>query len=160
MTRMRNEQPVWMIRAGAGARLIERFLADGHVAIGWDRAGAIDIGESRRAITTRIQETWPNYKKNRVAIVAGQLYRFINVMEIDDRVLTYDPGRRIYILGTILSAAKFDASYEELCRIRKVNWDLDVRRDDISVPTKNTLGAISTLFRLSPAAAQRAGPGL
>ena len=154
MTNTQEEKPVWMIRAGAGARLIERFLTDKHVAIGWDRAGQIDVGESRRTVATRIAETWPSYKRHKVSMVAGQLYRFISVIEVGDRVLTYDPGRRIYLLGTIESPPSFDTNYEELCRIRKVKWDFEVRRDDLSVSTKNTLGAISTLFRLSTSAAK------
>ena len=142
-----------MIRAGAGAKLVDRFLEDNQVAIGWNDLGPIDSGVSRQEIADRVSETWPSYKKGKVAIVAGQIYRFINEIQIGDRVVTYDPGRRVYALGTIKSDVRFDPNINELARIRNVSWDAEVSRDDVSVTSKNTLGAISTLFLLSDSAA-------
>ncbi len=64
-----------------------------------------------------------------------------------DKVVTYDPSRRIYHVGEILSQPKYDESIlEELPRVRDVKWLGEVPRDIISTTTKNTLGAISTLF--------------
>ena len=143
-----------MIRAGAGAKLVDRFLEDNQVAIGWNDLGPIDSGVSRQEIADRVSEIWPSYKKGKVAIVAGQIYRFINEIQIGDRVVTYDPGRRVYALGTIKSDVRFDPNIDELARIRDVSWDAEVSRDDVSVTSKNTLGAISTLFLLSNSAAR------
>ncbi len=148
-----KKQQLWMIRAGAGAKLVDRFLEEGQVAIGWNDLGPIDRGVSRKEIAKRVSSTWPKYKKGKVAIIAGQIYRFINEIEVGDRVLTYDTGRRVYPLGTIKSSVGYDDSVEELARIRKVEWEAEVIRDDISTTSKNTLGAISTLFLLSDAAA-------
>ena len=157
MPNKNNESKTWMIRAGKGARFIDRFLEDSQVvAIGWNALGDIDVGDSRQEITKRVTETWPNYKKGKVSICAGQIYRFLNEIRIGDRVLTYDPGRRVYPLGTIKSDPTFDSSVEELARIRSVSWSAEISRDDLSVPTKNTLGAISTLFLLSGFLAQTA----
>ena len=103
-------------------------------------------------------QLWPNYKKGKISIIAGQIFRFLNKISVGDRVLTYDPGRRIYPLGTIQSEPEFDVSVEELVRVRKVMWDAEVSRDDISVRTKNTLGAISTLFLLSDSATEEILP--
>jgi len=150
-----NLQPVWMIRAGIGAKLIERFLEQGQVAIGWNQLGSLAPGLSRAEIAEKVAEQWPMYKKGKVAIVAGQIFRFINKIKVGDRVITYDPGRRIYALGTIESEPEFDASFDELARIRRVRWEAEISRDDISVTTRNTLGAISTLFRLSDDAARK-----
>ncbi len=143
-----------MVRAGAGAVFIDRFLEQNQVAIGWDALGPISIGTSRQEIAEAVAVNWPNYKKGKVSICAGQIYRFLNEIEVGDRVLTYDPGRRVYPLGTIQSEPSFDDSVDELARVRKVTWDAEISRDDLSVPTKNTLGAISTLFLLSDAAAK------
>lgn len=144
---------VWMIRAGVAAKLVDRFLEKGQVAIGWNELGPIEVGVSRHAIAERVLATWPSYNRGKTAIVAGQIYRFLNDIRIGDRVLTYDPGRRVYPLGTIRSAPQYDATVDELARIRSVEWNAEISRDDISVSTKNTLGAISTLFLLSNEAA-------
>jgi restriction system protein len=145
---------VWMVRAGAGAVFIDRFLEEHQVAIGWNALGPIRVGTSRQEIADAVAANWPNYKKGKVSICAGQIFRFLNQIQTGDRVLTYDPGRRVYPLGTIQSEPSFDDSVDELARVRKVSWDAEISRDDLSVPTKNTLGAISTLFLLSDAAAK------
>jgi restriction system protein len=149
-----NASSIWMVRAGAGAVFIDRFLEENQVAIGWNALGPVRVGTSRREIADAVTANWPNYKKGKVSICASQIFRFLNEIQIGDRVLTYDPGRRVYPLGTIQSEPSFDDSVDELARVRKVTWDAEISRDDLSVPTKNTLGAISTLFLLSDAAAK------
>lgn len=37
-------------------------------------------------------------------MAAGRTHRFRNEMEVGDTVVTYDPGRRVYLLGEITSA--------------------------------------------------------
>jgi restriction system protein len=62
---------------------------------------------------------------------------------------------RIYLLGTIKSEPQFKPDLVlELATIREVYWKADVRRDLLSVSTRNSLGALMTLFRLSEEAAQ------
>lgn len=148
MTTKGKEKKIWVIRAGQGAQLIDRFLEKGQVAIGWNELGPIDAGTSRQDIADRIGATWPKWKKGKVSMVAGQIYRFLNKVEVGDHVMTYDPGRRVYPLGTITSDPTYDATVDELARVRAVTWEAEINRDDISQPTKNSLGAISTLFSL------------
>lgn len=143
---------IWMVRAGQGATFIDLFLENDIVAIGWAALGQLPEGASRQDLSDRVSSTWPNYKKGKVAIVAGQIFRFLNEIATGDGVMTYDPGRRIYHLGTILSEPAFDDSRDDLPRYRKVRWDSEISRDDISITTRNTLGAISTLFKLSDVA--------
>jgi restriction system protein len=154
MTPTTELTPTWMIRAGIGAKLVDRFLEQGQVAIGWNELGPLDPGIARAEIAQRVAAQWPTYKRGKVGIVAGQLYRFLNEIQVGDRVVTYDPGRRIYALGRVESAPVFDASLDELARVRTVRWESQISRDDISVASRNTLGAISTLFRLSDDAAR------
>ena len=149
---MTTNPPVWMVRAGEGAKLIDQFLENSEVAIGWNPLGPIDRGDSRDSISQRVQQEWPSYAKGKISIIAGQLYRYINEIAIGDWVVTYDPGRRIYHLGTIKAEARFDAD-DDLSRKRGVTWEAEINRDDLSSSSKNTLGAISTLFLLSVDAA-------
>jgi restriction system protein len=70
-------------------------------------------------------------------------------MKVGDRVLTYDPSSRVYLVGTITSEYFHDpALIEEDPNARRVDWNGEVSRDLLSVRTKNSLGAISTLFLL------------
>ena len=141
---------MWMVRAGQGASFIDDFIEKNIVAIGWPSAGDIKAGTSREVISSRLVETSPTMSKGKLGITAGQIFRFINEIQIGDKVVTYDLGRRIYHVGEITSLAKFDESIlSDLPRVRDVKWIGEVSRDVISVATRNTLGAISTLFSIS-----------
>lgn len=146
---------MWMVRAGRGGNFIDDFLERNIVAIGWNDLGDIPNNLSRDELMARVIQAWPNRKKSQTAISVGQIYRYLNEMKIGDRVLSYDSGRRKYVVGTIKSEVFYDPeSMPELPRCRKVNWDGEVERDGLSIATKNTLGAISTLFLLSESAAE------
>ena len=145
---------MWMIRAGRGAVFINDLIEHSIVAIGWPRLGEIDKDIKKDDLTERAIQTWPDNNKSQIATSVGQIYRFLNEIQIGDRVLSYDSGRRKYLIGTIKSEPHYDESLiSELPRYRKVDWAGEIDRDILSVTTKNTLGAISTLFRLSESAA-------
>lgn len=127
------------------------------VAIGWHEIGPLN-GLSREEITERVASEWPHWSKGRVVISAGQLYRFANELAVGDRVLTYDKGRRLYLVGRVTSEYRFDpepmGADGEYPNLREVDWQGAVKRDDLSGATRNSLGAISTLFQISPDAAK------
>jgi restriction system protein len=84
-------------------------------------------------------------------MAAGQLHRFRNETAIRDFVVTYDPGRRVYLVGTIAGDYRWDQVIDpEDPNVRSVKWKGEVSRDLLSVRSRNSLGAISTLFQLSP----------
>ncbi len=146
---------MWMVRAGQGASYIDEFIERNIVAIGWSLAGEIQVGDSRAQITSRLVDDYPNMSRGKRAISAGQIFRFLNEIQINDKVISYDPGRRFYHVGEIVGTPHYDELIlDELPRIREVKWLGEVARDTISTATKNTLGAISTLFLLSPEAAE------
>ncbi|ALP54799.1 restriction endonuclease [Candidatus Tenderia electrophaga] len=146
---------MWMVRAGRGAEYVDYFIDNRVVAIGWNAVGEINPGASRDEISAILRENRPNMPNGRVAISSGQIYRFLNEINIGDYVVTYDPSRRIYHIGEITSAPRYSPSQlEELPRIRDVKWMGEVQRDNITTATRNTLGAISTLFLLSQEACE------
>lgn len=145
----------WMVRAGRGARHISEFTDNSIVAIGWSEIGEIDNAISKDILIEKAKQCYPNASKGKLAIWVGQVIRFLQEVEVGDTVLSYDSGRRVYMVGTVESDAKYDSTIiPDLPRIRKVKWEGEVSRDQLSTPTKNTLGAISTLFLLSESAAE------
>lgn len=90
---------MWMVRAGQGAAYVEDFIEKNVVAIGWSEAGEIKVGDSREAISQRLAGVWPTMSAGKRAISAGQIFRFLNEIKTGDKVVTYDPGRRIYTCG-------------------------------------------------------------
>lgn len=145
---------VWMVRAGHGAAYVEDFVDKKVVAIGWCDAGEVNVGETREAISQKLAAVYPTMSAGHRAISTGQIFRFLNEIKVGDKVITYDPSRRIYHVGQFAGTPRYEtALFEEMPRVRDVKWLGEVSRDVISLATKNTLGAISTLFLLSEEAA-------
>lgn len=148
-----SNKSTWMVRAGRGASYIDDFIENNIVAIGWHEAGEIRIGDSREKISNQLANAWPAMAQGKRAISAGQIYRFLNEINVGDKVITYDPSRRIYHVGEVVSQPRYESNIiDVLPRVRDVKWLGEVSRDAINTSTKNTLGAISTLFLLSPEA--------
>jgi len=115
---------MWMIRSGRGSEHVEAFLEHGIVAISWSALGALS----------------PATKKD-------ELLRQYAVSYPQDR-----EGRR---MGAVLSDYEWQPKpIEDLPHTRRLKWTHEVARDVLSTGTRNTLGAIQTLFKLSTDAAQ------
>ena len=104
---------MWMVRAGQGGSYVDDFIENNLVAIGWGQIGTLTKDDSKKSISSKISKEWPNITKGKVSISTGMVYRFINEIEIGDKVVTYDPSRRIYHVGEISSEATFDKSIIE-----------------------------------------------
>ncbi len=140
----------WMVRADRNGRLFDVFKEKSAVAIGWGDIGDLTQIKNRKAIAEKVAATWPEMKPQGVAMAAGQLYRFVNEIDIGDMVVTYDPSRRIYLVGEISGGYRFDDSIDAAYpNIRPVRWQGEVSRDLLSVESRNSLGSISTLFKIS-----------
>lgn len=76
--------------------------------------------------------------------------RFANEVKIGDTAVTYDRDQRIYFLGKIISDVIWEPDLlDDTPRVRRVSWTQQVPRDTLKPGTKNTLGAIQTLFKLN-----------
>lgn len=157
---------MWMVRAGEGGVLVEEFRAGSYVAIGWPKLGDMAALKTRDQFTKAVEAAYPEQRKMQVAVSAGQTYRFVREIKVGDRVITYDPGLRAFLVGTIAGEyqhkPKKDSNHPQ---VRQVKWEGMVERDQLSVSSRNSLGAISTLFLVPPDAAEEiekrlvAGPG-
>jgi restriction system protein len=144
---------IWVVRAGRGARYVEEFLEDGVVAIGWPAVGAIDPDMKKPALIAKLAEAYPAKKEGTHQFWAGQLLRFYRDLSVGDLVMTYDSTQRLYFLGTIESDVEM-REHEDLVRTRRVRWTRQVARDRLSTGTRNSLGAISTLFQVTGSTAK------
>lgn len=139
----------WMVRAERGGRLFDAFKDKSAVAIGWNGVGDLSAVKTRKAIADLVASVWPDTKSQAIAMSAGQLHRFVNEMEVGDTVVTYDPSRRVYLVGEISGPYRYDTAIDpEDAQYRPARWQGEVSRDLLSVESRNSLGAISTLFRI------------
>lgn len=140
----------WMIRAGTRGVLFDKFIEDGIASVGWRDLGPILAEDTIDSLRERTAKQWPDWHPNRIIMSAGQLHRFAKVIKKGDLIVTYDPSQRIYKLGKSMGKYRFDDSYDndDHGNIISVDWHSDVARDDLLPKTKNSLGAISTLFKI------------
>ncbi|WP_222434174.1 restriction endonuclease [Comamonas flocculans] len=155
MTSEHTSRPVWMVRAGEGASLIEDFRTQSLVAIGWSALGDLSRYATRADFALAVEQAMPELKPGQRASAAGQTYRFVHEIAVSDHVVSYDPDSRVYLLGSITGAYAYrPAHLAEFPNERSVRWLGSVPRDALSVAARNSLGAISTLFLLPPQVGQ------
>lgn len=145
----------WMIRAGEGASMVEQCIEGSFIGVGFGQHifSEVPATARREDIARAYRKACPEWSEHKIANASGQLFRFLSEVKIGDEVVTGDPARRLYYLGTVDSEAEFVATaVDSMPFRRKVRWSKKSPRDDLSVETRNTLGAIQTLFRLSPGA--------
>jgi len=144
---------MWMVRAGEGAVLIDRFRDENRVVIGWEIGDLSNLHDSDE-IKKLVKNNFPNKKPGQINIAASQISKFRFEFHKGDNVISYDPQTRVYLVGEITSDYIFDDKFYpenplEYCDTRNVKWLGEVNRDELSTSTKNTLGAISTIFEIN-----------
>lgn len=133
----------WMVRAGEGGYLFEEFEKKNCVAIGWEQDFTnVETLEDAKAVLAD-----PDAHQIAVANAAAMVYKFRQLMSEGDRVVTYDPKSRQYLLGTIDGGYSYDPGrIPDYNHIRPVNWQGKIGRDDLRTASKNTLGSTLTVF--------------
>jgi restriction system protein len=134
----------WMVRAGESGYLFKEFERKGCVAIGWEQdfTNAKTLDDVKRILAPD-----ESYRAGALANAAAMVFKFRHVMAVGDKVVTYDPKGRQYLLGTVQGEYAFDPDrIPDYNHIRPVNWEGQVHRDDLGAASKNTLGSTLTLF--------------
>lgn len=145
---------MWMVRCDGG-QLAETFLEQGMVAIGWHEVGSLQGMKSREQVIEKVKITWPEFKRMKAVVAGSQLHKVSSQIKTGDRVITYDPSKRIYHIGRIAGDYTFDANAKDsTAHRRKVTWEAQIDRDRLSVPAKNSLGSTLSVFEVSEGAEQ------
>lgn len=145
---------MWKVTAGRGNIFARDFFDRGYIAIGWSEAGNYTQARSPEDLTPLFRQTWPINTEKQISVAVNQVWRFLSIFKIGDRVITYNSDEREYYVGTISSNPTYDSSSNDRLPVRRsVLWSGAVSRDVLSQVTRNTLGAIMTVFQLSDAAA-------
>lgn len=146
---------MWMVRAGRGGKWAGEFIARAIVGIGFEESGDVTAARSKAELIEAFGRCFPAMTVQQRDVAASQMWRFLNSFAVGDRIATYDPADRLYSLGKITGAPQYHADAEPggIRISRAVAWEADVPRDVVSTASRNSLGAIMTLFLL-PAAVE------
>lgn len=137
----------WVVRAGKDAVYVDDFRAGSLVALGWSEAGPVGSDMGDEALTALFDRTYPGTKPAARRVWQAQVRRFVTDVRPGDRVATYDPNRRIYLLGTVAGAPTWRPG--PMPRAIPVQWTHQAARDGLSADTRNGLGSIASFFRAS-----------
>lgn len=147
-------KPMWKVNAGRRSALAQEFLDRNVVSIGWRESGDYSKDASVRAVLERVSTAYPDQTDKQKQVSAGQIWRFLNEIQIGDSIMTYEPGNRLYHLGVVTGGPHFAPDEIEALPVqRAVEWQSSVSRDDLSDAAKGRLGAILTLFKVAELAA-------
>ena len=108
-------------------------LANGHIRIGWDQYGK-DITDG----------TDFSVDGGRVVLNA-----FINKMQIGDIVFSCYSASTIDAIGVVTGEYEWHDEYDELKRVRKVNWIVKGIRENILALNSGTSMTLASVYRLS-----------
>lgn len=144
----------WMVRAGEGGWRFGDFEAHSLVSIGWPELGNLSAMRTREDFVRAIASAYPDATRGWIPSAAGQVFRFAREVKVGDAVVTYCPSERFYLVGAITGEYQYAPEKSgDQPHMRKVQWRGRIDRDRLSVSTRNSLGAISTLFLIPPEAA-------
>lgn len=147
------KEKMWMVRAGRNAVLAQEFEEKGYVGVGWTRLGDLSSLSAKKDLEEAHKKAYSNEKIGKERLDRGMLSRFRFAMKVGDSVITYNSELRKYLVGEITSDYRYKSdSPGGYNHIRDVEWKGSVSRDDLSVETRNTVGAIMTLFLLGDSA--------
>ncbi len=140
---------MWMVRAGSDGYLFEEYHRKNVISIGYGILKDISEYNEIDGIKDITIEFYPHYSLIQISIMAGQLYRFKNVMDTGDYIITYDPNLRNYLIGEIIGNYNYNESLiPDYPHSRKMKWLKLIPRDMLSTTTKNSLGVIMTMYEV------------
>lgn len=137
-----------MVRAEGGA-ILEHFESQNVVALGWDQVPDLSDADTRDAVRALYRGVHPEKSAGSANNSIGMLYRFRAEVEPGDRVVTYDPEKRIYWIGELIGDYFYDpAIIPGYPHARQVKWIGRVSRDALRTESKNSLGSTLTVFKI------------
>lgn len=141
------EAHVWLVHSPIEiAKTVEK---DSVVAIGWEQMGDLSALDTREDMKQRYESVYSETGV-KAGIGAGQLYRFSHEIGKGDIVLTPLKLTREVLVGQVVSEYIYDSGIVSpyYPNVRRVKWLKKVSRDELSVPFRNTIGGIMTVFNV------------
>lgn len=140
---------MWMVRAGEGGYLSAEF-EKGYVAIGWNDLGDLTDIKSQEDIKALYRRVYPGERPGQISAGAAMVNKFRGVITKGDKIASYDPSKREYLVGSVESDYHYNpGEIRDYNHLRRVRWIGRVSRDALSPSSRNSLGSIQALFELS-----------
>ncbi|HEV7733470.1 MAG TPA: restriction endonuclease [Candidatus Binatia bacterium] len=117
------------------------------MGVGWGEVGDLSSVSQVDGIRARVAAAFPEHSPGKQVITTRQLFKIRTLIENGDRVLTYDPVQREYLIGTVDGPYRYSTgTISDSAHLRNVTWDVRVSRDKLTPASRNTLGSTLTIF--------------
>jgi restriction system protein len=146
----------WMVRAGDRDELIPQWLEKGKASIGWGELGNPKRFRDRKELIEESHKMYADFKPLVHSLGGSQVWRFVNEIKVNDRIVTYAKDTREYLVGTVIEEHKFEptAMSDYYPNVIGVKWEeRRIPRGLLSQQAKNSLGSLSivrTVFSVDP----------
>ena len=138
---------MWMVRAGEGSFLIDEFIKNNVVAIGWN------MGDLTEKSDEEIKELFKNKYHNLRSL--NEVLKFKNDINIGDYVLSANGETKTYFIGKITSdykrsmvISRKDSSGDNYFDVRDVEWLGEVQRNQLNKYAQKKVGLNFTVFNI------------
>lgn len=141
----------WMVRAGDNNELIPIWISKQVAAIGWSDLGNPLNFSTRDKLIEKAHVVYPKEKPGTRINWGSQVWKFSRDIAVGDHVITYLRETREYFVGRVDKPYSYNPMMvsDYYPNIIGVEWESNrISRDHLSQGAKNSLGGISTVFRV------------
>jgi restriction system protein len=145
-----TEATLWGIHAGRTGDADALFLKKNVIAVGWDRLGDLSkLGSDRDAFKAAIEKAWPEKKPGAIPNNAGQLFRFLYEVRVNDIVVYPSKHDRHVHLGKVTGEYRYDPSLEpSYPNLRSVSWMQSAPRTIFTQGALYEIGSAMSFFQV------------
>ena len=145
-----EDRVVWGIHGGRDGAAHTLFMDDGVIALGWDQMGDLrSLDATREAFKARFSVIDPGAKPGAVPVKAGQMFRFVHEMALNDVVVYPSKIDRMVNVGMVIGEYEFDPRPTGVFRHRRaVKWSKHVPRTTFSQGALYEIGSAMSLFQV------------
>lgn len=126
---------------------------DPHICIGWSKLGDLSDLTSKEELADLFSNEWPNAKSKSQGQNVGQVWRFVNEMQIGDYVVFADGN--LFHIGRIESEYYYNESVDEnqspdYKNTRKVEWlKKNIQRSEVSAALHRSLMTAMSVWTMN-----------
>lgn len=139
---------LWVVRAGSRGEQEKTCLNENLVTIGWDELPDLKQFDSKEKLFQKHQEIYNETNKIAANSAVGQIWRFVNEIEIGDLIALPSKFTPVIYVGTIESAYQYQAQKDAL-HWRAVKWLKTIPRRSFSQDILYSFGSLLTVFQVS-----------
>lgn len=145
-----KELVVWGIHGGKTGDADSLFLKRNVIAIGWAKITDLSrLNAEREAFKEAVMSAYPGKKPGAIPNNAGQLFRFVHEIKIDDLVVYPSKRDRLVHIGRVIGPYKYDDKTEPgYPHQRSVKWLAEISRTKFSQGALYEIGSAMSLFQI------------